>query len=61
MKEIMAQLATEAMSSLADQIAVRHPRSRLRNLAVDGVSESERAAILSAIEEEAIFINKRLY
>jgi hypothetical protein len=53
-KETMAQLTDEALSRLADQIAVRHPRSRLRNMAIDGVGELERASILRAMGEEAI-------
>jgi len=50
----MAQLTDEALNRLADQIAVKHPRSRLRNLAIDAVGEPERAAILNAMGEEAI-------
>jgi hypothetical protein len=50
----MAQLTDEALSRLADQIAVRHPLSRLRDLTLNDVVDCERTAILKAMGEEAI-------
>lgn len=47
------QLSPEALGELAVEIAIRHPRSRMRRWTSRNVSQADTSAILFAMEEEA--------
>ena len=46
-------LTDETLRNLANQIAVRHPRSRLRNWTERNVGHADRVAVLEAMQDEA--------
>jgi hypothetical protein len=49
----LRDLSDDSLGDLANQIAVRHPRSRLRNLTERDVRDADTKAILDAMEDEA--------
>jgi len=49
----LRDLSDESLGELANQIAVRHPRSRLRNLTERDVGDADTKAILDAMKDEA--------
>jgi hypothetical protein len=49
----LRDLTEESLGELANQIPVRHPRSRLRNLTERNVGDPDTKAILDAMEDEA--------
>lgn len=51
--EILKDLSPKSLSDLSNKIAVRHPRSRLRNLTECDVGDADTKAILDAMEIEA--------
>lgn len=49
----LTDLTEESLGELGNQIAVRHPRSRLRNLTERDIGDADTKAILDAMEDEA--------
>lgn len=49
----LAELTDESLGELANKIACRHPRSRLRNWTARNVAQADTVAILDAMQDEA--------
>lgn len=58
--QMLADLSDESLTDLATKIAVRHPLSRLRNWTQLNVTQTDRVAILKAMEEQAQIQHKTM-
>jgi hypothetical protein len=56
----LADLSDESLADLAEKIAVRHPRSRLRNWSQPNIGQTDKVAILDAMTEEAQIQHKTM-